>query len=80
MREGCGPEGPKVRPGVSNARLPCRGCRSACIHYAICDGRPWRTLALETGPQRERVAQCMADSTGTYGAAQRLAGGAAWPS
>lgn len=26
-------------------RLPCRGCTSACGNYAICEGRPWRTLS-----------------------------------
>jgi hypothetical protein len=63
-------------PSGSSRRLPCRGCRSDCIHYANCDGRPWRTLALETGPHGERVAQPMTDGTGTNGAAQLLAGGA----
>jgi hypothetical protein len=61
----------------SSTRLPCRGCRSDCIHYADCDGRPWRTLARETGPHSRRVAQRIADATGTNGAAQLLAGGAA---
>ena len=64
-------------PSGSSTRLPCRGCRSDCIHYANCDGRPWRTLARETGPHSQRIAQRIADATGTNGAAQLLAGGAA---
>jgi len=33
--------------GAVGVRLPCRGCGSDCKHYAICDGRPWRTLTPE---------------------------------
>jgi hypothetical protein len=33
--------------GCVGVRLPCRGCGSDCKHYAICDGRPWRTLTPE---------------------------------
>jgi hypothetical protein len=32
-------------------RLPCRGCGSDCKNYAICDGRPWRTLAPEASAE-----------------------------
>ncbi len=31
-------------------RLPCRGCRSNCKYYEVCDGRPWRTLSPTPDP------------------------------
>ena len=38
-------------PTAGSVRLPCRGCSSDCMHYAICDGRPWRTLVREPALQ-----------------------------
>jgi hypothetical protein len=50
MKEGSDSQSNDIAPTGSNvisARLPCRGCRSDCKHYDICDGRPWRTLTPE---------------------------------
>ncbi len=47
----CRADGAQLSPPAgSNSRLPCRGCASDCVHYTICDGRPWRTLTREHGP------------------------------
>jgi len=79
MRERCGISADGAQsppPAESNARLPCRGCCSDCIHYANCDGRPWRTLVRETRPRSQCVEQRMADGTGTIIVTEQLARGA----
>jgi hypothetical protein len=38
----------------TSARLPCRGCLSNCINYAVCDGRPWR-LGLENENSNKNI-------------------------
>ena len=34
---------------LKHERLPCRGCTTACVNFADCDGKPWllRTQNLE---------------------------------
>lgn len=45
----------------TSARLPCRGCMSNCINYAICDGRLWR-LGVENDDSNKNTTKKLGDA------------------